>query len=176
MRQRAQQEPGKNDAQAGNRGGLMALRPDPGRRGAGSAAGRAEALAAAAASGGKSAAFGDQEAVGGDAQGPMMMEAAPGTALEMIEPQFLLEFLAVALDAPAQLGSPDQLLERRGGGEVGQPILGGFGVAVGPLDEQPLLAMREGAPVVARWAARTLTAAKRERIMPAVPSRQVIVR
>src|SRR5215472_18920156 len=79
----------------------------------------------------------------------MMMEAAPGTALEVVESQLLLEFLEVALDAPAQLGQPDQLLKRRGGCEVGQPILGRFGAAFGPLDEQPLLAMREGAPVVA---------------------------
>jgi hypothetical protein len=32
MRQRAQQQPGEDEAQTGNRGGLMALRPEPGRR------------------------------------------------------------------------------------------------------------------------------------------------
>ena len=34
MRQGAEQEPGEDDAQSGNRGGLMALRPEPGHRGA----------------------------------------------------------------------------------------------------------------------------------------------
>ena len=65
---------------------------------------RAEAFAAEAASGGKNAAFGDQEAVGRNAECGMMMEAAPGTALEVVESQLLLEFLEVALNAPAQLG------------------------------------------------------------------------
>ena len=72
---------------------------------------RAEALAAERACGGKSAAFGDQEAIGGNAECGMMMEAAPGTALEVVKPQFLLEFLEVALDSPAQLGGPDQLFK-----------------------------------------------------------------
>src|SRR5690349_437445 len=110
---------------------------------------RAEACVAARSSGGKSAAFGDQEAVSSDAQRGMMMKATPGTALEMVESQFLLEFLEVALDSPAQLGQPDQLLERRGGGEVGQPVLGGFGGALRPLDEQPLLVIGMGTPVAA---------------------------
>ena len=46
---------------------------------------RAEALAAARASGGKSAAFGDQEAVGANAERGMMMEAAPTSAFELPE-------------------------------------------------------------------------------------------
>ena len=108
---------------------------------------RAEACAVEVASGGKSTAFGDQKAIGGDTERGMMVEDAPGTALEVVESQFLLEFLEVALNAPAQLGSPDQLLKRCGGWQVGQPILGGFGAVCGPLDEQPLLAMRDGAPL-----------------------------
>src|SRR5215472_3217207 len=109
---------------------------------------QADAWAAAIASGGKSAAFGDQEAVGGNAQGRMMVKAAPGTALEVIEPQFLLEFLEVTLNSPAQLGGSDQFPKRGGGREVGQPVLSGFRAAFGPLDEQPLLVMRDGPPVV----------------------------
>src|SRR5215472_7725500 len=117
-----------------------AARPEAGRR--------AEAWAAEVASGGKNAAFGDQEAVGGNTKRGMMMEATPGTALEMVKPQLLLEFLEVALDSPAQLGGPDQLFKRGGSGEVGQPILGGFGAGFGPLDEQPPLVMKAGAPIV----------------------------
>src|SRR5215469_13224137 len=110
---------------------------------------RAEALAAEIASRGKSAAFGDQEAIGGNTKRGMMMKAAPGTALEVVKPQFLLEFLEVALDSPAQLGGLDQLLKRRVRRKVGQPILGGFGAGFGPLDEQPLLLRRTGTPIVA---------------------------
>ena len=71
---------------------------------------QAEAWAAKRACGGKSAAFGDQKAVSRDAQRAMMMEAAPGTALKVVEPQLLLEFLKVALNSPAQLGNSDQFL------------------------------------------------------------------
>jgi hypothetical protein len=110
---------------------------------------QADALAANMASGGKSAAFGDQEAVSGDTKRGMMVEAAPGTALEMVESEFLLEFKKIALDSPTQLGSPDQSLKRRGGREIGQPILSRFGAAFGPFDEQPLLAVGDGLPVVA---------------------------
>ena len=115
-----------------------AARPEAGRR--------AEAWAAEVASGGKNAAFGDQEAVGRNAECGMMMEAAPGTALEVVESQLLLEFLEVALDAPAQLGQPDHRFKRRGGGAVGRPILGGLGGACGPFDEQPLLAVVDKCP------------------------------
>ena len=37
-----------------------------------------------------------------------MMEATPATALEVPEPKFLLKFLIVTLDPPAQLGQSDQ--------------------------------------------------------------------
>src|SRR5512142_3202995 len=79
---------------------------------------RAEAWAAEAASGGKSAAFGHQKAIGSDAQGAMMMEAAPGTALEVVKPQLLLEFLEVALNSPAQLFAYCLLVEDRWGTTV----------------------------------------------------------
>ncbi|ERR1035437_1691028 len=135
---------------------------------------RADGLAAEADTGEKPA-FGDQEAVGGNAERGMMVESAPGTALEVVEPQLLLEFQEVTLDSPAQLGNPDQLLKRSGGGKVGQPILGRFGAAVGPLDEQPLLGVGDGAPIVAMGGAHP-DGGKRELSLPAVPSRQVTVR
>src|SRR5215472_17462913 len=109
---------------------------------------RAEVLAAARACGGKSAAFGDQEAIGGNAERGMMMEAAPETALEVVKPQFLLEFLEVALDSPAQLGRPDQLPKWCGRGKISQPLLSGFGGSFGPFDELPLLAVGDGLPII----------------------------
>ena len=41
----------------------------------------------------------------------MVVEATPSTPLEMPEPDLLLEFLVIALDAPAQLGEVDQRAE-----------------------------------------------------------------
>jgi hypothetical protein len=61
----------------------------------------------AAAFGGDRQWFGDQEAMGGDAQGCVVMETAPATAFIVTEPRqrarafALLEFEIVALDPPA---------------------------------------------------------------------------
>lgn len=95
----------------------------------------------------------------------MMMEAAPETAVEMAQPELLLEFEEVALDSPAQLGQPDQFLKRDEGGKVAQPILGRFGAPFGPLDDQPLFAVGNGTPIIAMGG----THAKRERGTPLVP-------
>ena len=60
-----------------------------------------------AALGGKRQSFGDQEAIGGDAQGSVMMETAPATAFVVAEPGkrspafALFEFEIVAFDPPA---------------------------------------------------------------------------
>ena len=40
-----------------------------------------------------------------------MMEAAPPAPFEVPKPDFLLEFMIVALDTPAQLGGVDQPAE-----------------------------------------------------------------
>src|SRR5450759_493493 len=54
--------------------------------------------------GGNRLPLGDQESVGRDAESSVMMEASPSAPFIMPEPEFLLEFLVIALDAPAQLG------------------------------------------------------------------------
>jgi len=54
--------------------------------------------------GGNRPPLGDQESVGRDAESSVMMEASPSAPFIMPEPEFLLEFLVIALDAPAQLG------------------------------------------------------------------------
>src|SRR5690348_18048739 len=69
----------------------------------------------------------------------MMMEAAPVAALEVAKAKFLLELLVIPLDPPARLGDPHETLERGAPREVGEPVLGRLGVAVGPLDQQPFL-------------------------------------
>jgi hypothetical protein len=61
---------------------------------------------------GKKTPLGDEEAIGGDAQGGMMMEAAPATALIVIEPDFLFQLLVIALNAPSAFSGGHQILER----------------------------------------------------------------
>jgi hypothetical protein len=41
----------------------------------------------------------------------VVVEASPSAPFEMPEPDLLLEFLVIALDAPAQLGEVDQRAE-----------------------------------------------------------------
>jgi len=55
--------------------------------------------------------LGDQESVGRDAQRRVMVEAAPASPLEVTKADLLLEFVVVALNAPAQLGNIDELTE-----------------------------------------------------------------
>src|SRR5260370_8321536 len=79
----------------------------------------------------------------------MMMEATPAAALEMIQPQLVLELLIVALDPPAQLGEADELGD---GGRLRQrrePVLGGRAVAPWPFDQQPLFRPRCRALLIA---------------------------
>src|SRR5712692_3164570 len=99
--------------------------------------------------------LGDQEAVGGDAQRGVMVEAAPPSPLVMSQPDLLLEFLVVALDAPAPpgldpgVGEIDEPLDADLLGQRGQPVLGRLGLALRPLDEQPFLRADSLAQVVA---------------------------
>ena len=67
------------------------------------------------------------------------MEAAPAAPFEVAEPDLLLEFLIVALDAPAQLGEVDEFAEADVGWQGRQPVFGRLGFARGPLDQQPFL-------------------------------------
>jgi hypothetical protein len=60
---------------------------------------------------GKGAAFGDQKAVGGNTERSMVVKAAPPAPFIIAEAQFLLEFLVIALDPPAQFGQVDQPIE-----------------------------------------------------------------
>lgn len=63
-----------------------------------------------------------QESVGGDAQARMVMESSPASALVVAQPQVLLEFLIVALDAPAHLRFVHHALERHGLGQRREPV------------------------------------------------------
>ncbi len=78
-----------------------------------------------------------------------MVEAAPAAALVMAKAEFLLEFLVIALDPPAQLGEIDQAFERGVIREVGEPVLGRFPLVRRPFDQQPFFGARLGQGLVA---------------------------
>src|SRR5512147_2032770 len=77
------------------------------------------------------------------------MEAPPTAALVVSAPEFLLEFLVVALDAPTQLRKIDQALERDLLGQGGKPILGGLILPFRPLDQKPFFRAWLAQPVIA---------------------------
>src|SRR5215475_4549195 len=68
-----------------------------------------------------------------------MMEAAPTSPLVMTEPEFLLELLVVALDAPPEFRGVDQAGEGDIGRQGGEPVFGRLGLTLGPFDQQPFL-------------------------------------
>src|SRR4249919_1510280 len=88
--------------------------------------------------GGNRLPLGDQEPVGCDAQRGVVVEAAPSSSFEVAEADLLLEFLVIALDAPAQLGKVDQTTEGDAFGKGRKPVFGWLLLSLGPLDQQPL--------------------------------------
>src|SRR4051794_41816073 len=78
-----------------------------------------------------------------------MVEAAPAAALEVPEPEFLLELLVVAFDAPPELGKFNQALEADVLRQGREPVFGGLPLAFRPLDQEPFLRAQLIQPVIA---------------------------
>src|SRR4029450_13268885 len=97
-----------------------------------------------------------------------MVEAAPAAALEVPEPEFLLELLVVAFDAPPELGKFDQALEADVLRQRREPVFGGLLLSFRPLDQKPFLRARFAQPVVA------MSGSHRAARPPTRPSRKVI--
>src|SRR5438046_1965201 len=68
----------------------------------------------------------------------VVVPAAVGAAFEVIETERVFELAIVVLDPPAQLREPNELLERRVRGEIGEPVLGRLGCLRRPFAEQPV--------------------------------------
>src|ERR1022692_2161288 len=66
----------------------------------------------------------------------MVMESAPAAAFIVIQPDFVLEFLKIPLDAPADFDQPNQLRELHRPGHGREPVTGWFGFSAGPLNQQ----------------------------------------
>src|SRR4051794_3987873 len=79
----------------------------------------------------------------------MMVEPAPAAALVVPKPEFLLELLVVAFDAPPELGEFDQARETNVLRQGREPVLGGLLLAFRPLDHEPLLRAQLTPPVIA---------------------------
>src|SRR5437868_15375942 len=67
------------------------------------------------------------------------MKAAPSAPLEVPKANLLVEFLIVALNAPAQFGGIDQVDERDCFWKRGEPVFGRCGLAFGPLTQPAIL-------------------------------------
>ena len=93
--------------------------------------------------------FGDQEAVGCDAERHMVVKASPASSFIVTEAKFLLEFLIVALDPPAHFGGCDERLKVGIGRQGRKPVFGRCAFAQRPFDEQPFFGIGLRAPVVA---------------------------
>src|SRR5579863_140250 len=78
-----------------------------------------------------------------------MMKAAPTASFEMTQSDFLLEFLIVALDTPAQLGQIDQTIERDFFRKRREPVFDRLRLAFGPFDQQPFFGPRRREIVIA---------------------------
>src|SRR3954462_6620824 len=101
----------------------------------------------------------------------MVVEAAPPAPFIITEAEFLLEFLVIALDSPAQFGQVDQPIEGDVLGQASKPILGRLGFVCGHSISSHSSA-RGWLSVASRCAGRTRWRAKREDSRSALPSRQ----
>ena len=99
--------------------------------------------------GGNRGPLGQQEAVCGNAEGGVVMEAAPAAPLVVAEAQLLLELEIIALDQPAQLGAIHEPFNRGVDGQAREPELDGSRLVFRPFDEQPLLGPGLTAPGIA---------------------------
>src|SRR3954465_6208374 len=88
--------------------------------------------------GGEKASLGHEEAISRQAQGDMVVEAAPAATLELRQADLLLEFAIILLDPVAAVGVPDEVLEGGVGRQRAQPEAPVPG-CLGVLNDQPFL-------------------------------------
>jgi hypothetical protein len=79
-----------------------------------------------------------QEAVGCNTQGGVMVKSTPVSSLVVAQAELLFKLLIVSFNAPAHFGCRDQLHKRGMNGQRREPILGRFCLIYRPFDQQPL--------------------------------------
>lgn len=120
--------------------------------------------------GGKSSPLGDQESVSCDAHRGVVMESDPSPSLEVAEPDFLLEFEIIALDAPPHHRDVDEPVERDVARQCREPELRRLRLVFRPLDQQPFLGLICRAAIAARANAHA-SIARLQRLGRALPPR-----
>src|SRR5205809_6268636 len=78
-----------------------------------------------------------------------MMESSPTAPLIVVEAEFVLHFLEVSFNAPAQLDQTDEIIRRGCFGSIREPVLGRLRLRLRPLDHEPFFCPRSRAPIVA---------------------------
>src|SRR5208337_1854341 len=79
------------------------------------------------------------ERIAAEDDGDVVMPAAEGASLVVVEAKLSLEVFVDALGAPAFLGDPHELLSTRRLAEAGERVVGRRLLAVGPLDQEPVV-------------------------------------
>ena len=92
--------------------------------------------------------FRQQETVGCNAQGGVMMKATPAPSLVVAQAEFLFKLLIVPFNAPAHLGGINQIYQRGISGQRRQPILARFYLIYRPFDQQPLILTWRAQPLL----------------------------
>src|SRR5579883_376713 len=101
-------------------------------------------------------------------------ETHASPALEMAQPQSLLQLFGVTLDDPAVLGQAHENLDFRIERQGRELVLRGFSFALRPLDEQPLFRTRLSAVFVPmRWTDAQQGKPRTERTFHALPPSDV---
>ena len=84
---------------------------------------------------GEKRSFEREEGVGSGHYCAVVVEAAPCSALEMVEAELAFHLLVVPLDAPAELGEVHEPANRLLGGQVAEPVVRGLILLLVPLDQ-----------------------------------------
>ncbi len=79
------------------------------------------------------------ERIAAEDDGDVVMPAAEGSPLVVVEPELTLEIFVDALGAPAFLGDPYELLSTGRLAEAGERVVGRRLLAVRPLDQEPVV-------------------------------------
>src|SRR5579862_2528810 len=90
-----------------------------------------------------------QESVGCEAERHVVVKASSPSSFVVIEPELLFQLLIVALDAPSQFGGLDERFDGHVWRQGREPVFRRRAFTVGPFDQQPLLSMRLGTPIIA---------------------------
>ncbi len=109
-----------------------------------------------------------EEVVGHHAEGGVVMETSPRSALEVVQPHLTLHLLIVALHPSAQLGQAHQLLERGVCRERREVVVRRDLLVLGPPRSSHTFSLG-GVRWTCRSAVRTRTAANQEDCSPRLP-------